>query len=157
MTASFSEMHERLKSATLREIILLVAGGVNGWTFNEIAAVRERLLDIAFRDEAIEFEQRSLAAAWSRTVDSVIMILLENKPETRDTYVRARNVSMEEVLKFGFGSIGNLAVSDPQALMQRLSFSNEEDESTEQTRSLRSHLTSTAFGITDVSTSQGAD
>lgn len=149
MTVSFAEMQERLQPATLRELIVLVAAGVNGRTFNELAAVRERFLGIAFRDAEVMFSDRSLAAVWSRALDSVLLILLEKKLETKDAYIRARNASKEEALQFGFGSVGQMATSDAQALMRRLSFSGEPDQSNEGIRSLRAHLADIAFGVED--------
>jgi hypothetical protein len=146
MTASFSEMQDSLAHASLRDLIVLIGSGVNGRTFNELAAVRERLLDLAFRDLNVQFQDRSLAAVWSRALDSLIMLMLENRIETSAAYVSARNKSMDEVLNFGFGSVGQLAELDPAAILKRLTTPDGEDEQIDRIRYLRSHLAATAFG-----------
>jgi hypothetical protein len=95
MPGTFSEIQERLANASLRDIVTLAAAGVNGRTFNELAALRERFLDIAFREDNGTFDDRMLAAAWSRALDSGLMLMLEHTPETLDAYIRARNTGMK--------------------------------------------------------------
>ena len=147
MPGTFSEIQERLANASLRDIVNLAAAGVNGRTFNEIAALRERFLDIAFREDNSTFDDRMLAAAWSRALDSGLMLMLENMPETLAAYVRARSTSMEEVFNHGFGSIGHAARTNRELLLNRLSLENSEDAEVNQVRLLRAHLAAAAFGI----------
>lgn len=147
MTSTFSEIQERLAAAPLRELIILAAAGIEGKTFNELAALRERFLDIAFRDEHGDFNDRLLSAVWSRAIDSSLMLMLEDRPETRAAYVQARNTSMEEILQFGFGSVGRAATEDQDELLNRLSFSLDRNEEVEEVRLLQAYLTAAAFGV----------
>jgi hypothetical protein len=146
MPTSFGEMQERLRTAGLRDLIVLSAGGIDGRTFNELAALRERFLDVAFRGEGTPFNDRSVAAAWARALDSALMIMLETSSQTLEGYVKARIASMDEVIQFGFGSIGWLATTDTNALMRRISFSEAPDPSGDLVRSQHAHLLEVAFG-----------
>ena len=147
MPGTFSEIQERLANASLRDIVTLAAAGVNGRTFNELAALRERFLDIAFREDNGTFDDRMLAAAWSRALDSGLMLMLEHTPETLDAYIRARNTGMKEVLNHGFGSIGHAARTNRDLLLKRLSLENSEDAEVDQMRLLQAYLAAAAFGI----------
>ena len=147
MTATFSEVQERLASASLREVIILASAGVEGRTFNELAALRERFLDIAFREELGEFDDRLLAAVWSRALDSALMLVLEDRPETRSGYISARSVSMEEVVQHGFGSFGRDAVTDQERMLNRLSFSSLANAEVDKIRMQQAYLVAAAFGV----------
>lgn len=107
--SSFDEFQERLRSASLRELLVLAGAGVNGLSFNAIAALRERFLDVAFHDEDLRMDDRTLAAAWARAIDSLLMLMLEHKSATLAGYLRAREASQEERVRFGYGSAGYVA------------------------------------------------
>lgn len=156
MTSTYSEIQERLAAAPLRKLIIVAAAGVDGRTFNELAALRERFLDIAFRDEHGDFNDRLLAAVWSRAIDSSLMLMLEERPDTLAAYVEARNTSMEEVLQYGFGSIGRAAMTDRDELLKRLSLSLDRSEEVEEIRLLQAYLAAAAFGVETSKRAHGA-
>jgi hypothetical protein len=108
---SFAEFQDRFRRASLRELITLAGGGVDGLSFGAIAALGERFLDIAFQDEATEPNDRILSAAWAAAIHSLLLLMLEKQPETLAGYLRARESSQDERTRFGYGSAGHLAGS----------------------------------------------
>lgn len=148
MSGSFAAIEEHLRSATFRELVILAAGGIDGRTFNEVAALRERLLNLAFRQEGVPFPDRSTAAAWARALDSALVIMLEEAPETLTAYVAARTSSKDHVAKYGYGSIGWLAITDPTSVVERVWPTSQMTPITSALeRSLHEHLLEVAFGL----------
>ena len=146
MPVTFEEMQSRLERATLREMILLAASGVQGRTFNELAAMRERLIDIAFNTDESPNEDRALAAVWSRSLESALLIVFEQDPDVRNGYLRARNSSMERALKFGYGTIPYVARTDPKSTFDRIWSGDGDRPEISEMKDRQAFLAGIAFG-----------
>lgn len=149
MTASFEEVQARLESATLRQLIILAAGGLDGRSFNEVAALRERLLDLAFHELQKTTSDRLLAATWARAIDSAIMLMLESKHASLSGYLNARDQSKSYALERGFGSFPFNTRAEPDPVAVSENFMRTvcgDDIAPEGVRELRVLLAYVAFG-----------
>ena len=141
----------------LDELISHLGRGFNGTTFNELTAAYVRMLEIAFHDASTPNADRALAATWANALESLIVLTLVGNEQLLRPFMEARNSSKQHAEKYGYGSIGWVAIRDPTNVMNRIwpddkSLQNSEQASVDERRTF---LLSVAFGRA-VDTSIGA-
>ena len=146
MPKSFSEWQATLEHHDLDAMIIRVAQGVDGMSFNELAAARERFTDIAFHVFETSNEQRALAACWVRALESTISLLLRADVHTYQAFLKARNASMERVLEHGYGSVSFLSRVDPSTVIGKVLSAEGQSQERDAERDRRHFLAGVAFG-----------
>lgn len=132
----------------LDELIPHLGRGFNGTTFGEFADAYRRMLEIAFHDVSTPNEDRALAATWARVLESLIVLTLVGHEQLLRPFMEARNSSKQNAEKYGYGSIGWVAIHDPKNVMNRIwpddeSLQHPERASVDERRTF---LLSVAFG-----------
>jgi len=134
----------------LDELIPHLCRGFNGTTFNEFAAAYERMLEITFHDVATPNEDRALAASWAKILESLVVLTLVGHEHLLQPFMEARNSSKQLAEKYGYGSIGWLAIHDPDNFMSRV-WPGDESPQNPKRESVNEHrrfLLSVVFGRT---------
>ena len=146
MQRSFSEWETLFSGRGLGEMIPYLGRVFNGTGFNELAAARERMLDIAFHVRETSHHDRATAASWANVIESLIVLIFIERPEMLDPFMKARNASMARAAQYGFGSLGYIAIHEPGKVANRI-WSDESDLSERQDiEERRAFLMSVAFG-----------
>ena len=135
----------------LEELIPHLCRGFDGTTFNEFAAAYERMLEITFHDVATPNEDRALAASWAKVLESLIILTLVGHEHLLQPFMEARNSSKQLAEKYGYGSIGWVAIHDLNNVMSRVWTGDEstQNPNRESVNERRRFLLSVAFGRTD--------
>lgn len=132
----------------LYELITHLGCGFNGTTFSDFSAAYVRMLEITFHEVSTPNEDRALAATWANVLDSLIVLKLVGHEQLLRSFIGARNLSKLNAEKYGYGSIGWVAIHDPKNMMNRIwpddeSLQNPERSSVDERRTF---LLSAAFG-----------
>ena len=142
----------------LDELIPHLGRGFNGTTFNELAAAYERMLEIAFHDVSTPHEDRALAATWANVLESLLVLTLVGHEQLLRPFMEARNSSKQLAEKYGYGSIGWVAIHEPENVISRVWPDDESPQNPERASvdERRMFLLSVAFGrAVDASNREG--
>ena len=146
MTKTFDEWQSIFASASIRDLAIYVARGMDGKELNEVTAVYARFVALAFHDELLAHHDRALAACWARVVESMIRIVLEGQSDTLNRFLLARNSSLKLAAEWGYGSVGFIATHEPSNLFEKTFAADGEDSARNEERDRRNFLMSAAFG-----------
>ena len=132
----------------LDEMIPHLGRALNVTTFNELCAAYVRMLEITFHDISTPNDDRALAAAWANVLESLVVLTLVGHEHLLPSFTEARNLSKVHAEKYGYGSIGWIAIHDPENVMSRVwpddeSLQNPERSAVDERRMF---LLSVAFG-----------
>lgn len=104
----------------LDELIPYLGRGFHGATFGELADAYQRILEIVFHDVTTSNEDRAQAAAWANVLESLIILTLVGHEQLILPLMDARNMSKQNAEKYGYGSIGWVAIHDSKNIMNRI-------------------------------------
>ena len=104
----------------LYELIPTLGRGFQGATFEELADAYLRMLEIAFHDVATPNEDRAQAATWANVLESLIVLSLVGHEQLIRPFMDARNFSKQNAEKYGYGSIGWVAIHDSKNITNRI-------------------------------------
>lgn len=149
MTKSFDELQSYFANASVRDLAIKIAHGVNGTSVNEFTAIYARFLDLAFHDKTTSHNDRALAACWAKVVESIISITMEDRPDVLTPFVKARNASLEHAVEWGYGSVGYIACHEPSALGEKIFAPDDEKSLRNEEHDRSNFLLSIAFGRQD--------
>lgn len=132
----------------LDELIPYFGLGFQGATFEELADAYQRILEIAFHDVTTSNEDRAQAAAWANVLESLIILTLVGHEQLIRPFMDARNISKQNAEKYGYGSIGWVAIHDSKNIMNRIWPDDEllQDPERIAVHERRTFLLSVAFG-----------
>ena len=149
MTKSFDDWQSYFANASIRDLVIQIAHGVNGTEANEFTAIYAKFLDLAFHDKTTSHNDRALAACWAKVAESIISIAMEDRPDVLTPFARARNASLELAVEWGYGSVGYVATHEPHALGEKIFASDDEKSIRNEERSRSNFLLDIAFGRQD--------
>ena len=155
MQHSFSDWSVFFSDHGLHEIIPYVGKFFAGSSFNELAAMRERMLEITFHEHDTPNDERATAASWANILESLIVLLLADRPDMHLRFIEARNASMDRASQYGYGSIGYAALHEPGEVATRIFGDAAESLGRQPVVDRRAFLMSVAFGRSEDAPSSG--
>ena len=145
MEESFEHWSSTFSDASIEDLIVqCVQLGVPA-PFAKLAALYQRFIDLAFYEKQTPSNVRSIAACWIRSLESIAIVSFHAEPDILGAFMNARDISMENASKNGYGSPLFIAAVNGQAFMDQFLGGVESEEST-QVNKRREHLLCTAFG-----------
>ena len=146
MTQSYSEWESHFHSFSLKQLVADVGKGVSEKTFNELAAVYSRFLNIGLHDPNTSDNDRAMAACWARSLEFLIKIGIEHDLTILAKFMEARNARLQYASEWGYGSVGYIAVNEPNNVCVKTFAADGENAERDDERDRRHFLMSAAFG-----------
>jgi hypothetical protein len=143
---SFSDWETLFSGRALHEMVPYLGRVFNGTGFNELAAARERMLDIAFHVHETPHDDRATAVSWAVVIESLIVLLFVDRPEMRDLFLNARKSSMARAAQYGYGSLGYVAIHEASEVVNRIWSTESGSSELQAVEERRAFLMSVAFG-----------
>ena len=145
--SSYAEWEQHFAAAEIDEIVRAGIEAMQSPALPQLAALRNRFLDVAFHDKATNPRMRGVAACWARSLESAIYVLFMGDDRSIQAFVADRDSGRKLALEHGYGTPLFLASEAKPGFMEKLFSGGPSATDAESQR--RAFLAHVAFGRSD--------
>lgn len=144
---SYQSWESDFGKKSIHEMIALASEQLSLLPLAQLAALRNRFLDIAFHDKETDSNMRGIAACWVRVLESLVILSNINDDIALNAFIADRDLGRKHARELGYGTPVYLASLGKQGFIEKLFSGSPVATSDESGR--REFLDSVAFGRRD--------
>lgn len=146
MNETYDECVIRFQHVQLLELIAHGVEHMADASLLERFVTRERFLRIAFYDLNVLNQDRSIAACWARSIESIIVLIIQGDKEKLTVYNEVRMKALQDATSLGYGTVTHRIRQETDASMQELLLPDPNDPLIQAQRDRGHFLGCIAFG-----------